>query len=91
MEYLATVIAAGQIAAALAVMTGLFTALGQGRIAASAIESIARQPEAAGSIRGTMILGLAMAETAGIYGLLISIILLFANPLVNTFLQYATF
>jgi len=47
------------------------------------------QPEAAGSIQSTMFIGLAMAETSGIYGLLIAIILLFANPLIPIYLQNA--
>jgi F-type H+-transporting ATPase subunit c len=34
-----------------------------------------------------MFIGMALAETGGIYGLLIAIILLFANPLVNTFIS----
>lgn len=87
MENLALVMAYGQIAAALAVLTASFTAIGQGNIAAKAIESIARQPEARGTITSTMFIGLAMAETGGIYGLLIAIILLFANPLVGQFVS----
>ena len=82
MTSLAIVVAAGQIAAALALLNGAFTALGQGRIAASALEAMARQPEAAGSVRGTMIVGLAIAETSAIYGLLIALLLMFANPLI---------
>ncbi len=84
---LAFVIAIAHISAVVALLNGLFTTFGQANIAARAIESIARQPEAADSIRGTMFIGLAMAETSGIYGLLIAIIMLFANPLVNIFLQ----
>ena len=83
------VIAASQIAAAIALLTGLFTSIGQGNIVSTAIEAMARQPEAAGNVRTTMFIGLAMAETGGIYGLLISIILLFANPLVQMFLDNA--
>jgi len=78
---LAFILALGQIGAAIAVLTGSFTAIGQGAVASKAIESIARQPEARGTITSTMFIGLAMAETGGIYGLLIAIILLFANPL----------
>lgn len=89
MEHLATVIVAGQYAAAMAVFAGLLTTLGQGQIAAKAIESIARQPEARGSISQSMIVGLAMAETNGIYGLVVSMLLLFANPLVNRFVDIA--
>jgi len=87
MEYVATVIVAAQFAAALAVMAGLLTALGQGQVAAKAIESIARQPEAQGTIRQSMIIGLAMAETNGIFGLVVSMILLFANPLLTRFVD----
>ena len=79
---LAFILAIGQIAAALAVLNGMFTAVGQGNVASNAIQAIARQPEARGTITSTMFIGLAMSETSGIYGLLISIILLFANPLV---------
>lgn len=85
---LAFIIAAAQIAAAIALLNGLLTTLGQGKIAATAIEAIARQPEASGSVRSTMFISLALAETSGIYGLLIAIILLFANPLVTVYLNY---
>ncbi len=84
---LAFVIAIAQISAAFALFNGFITTLGQSKIVVAAIESIARQPEASGDIRGTMFIGLAMAETSGIYGLLIAIIMLFANPLVNIYLQ----
>ena len=89
MEHLATIIVAGQYAAALAVFAGIITTLGQGRIASAAIESIARQPEARGSISTSMIIGLAMAETNGIYGLVVSMLLLFANPLITRFVNVA--
>jgi len=52
-------------------------ALGQGRAAGSALEGIARQPEAAGKIQTAMIIGLALIESLVIYALLISLILLF--------------
>jgi len=84
---LAFIIAVAQFSSAIALLNGLLTTLGQGNIVAKAIESIARQPEAADSIRGTMFIGLAMGETSGIYGLIIAIILLFANPLVNIYIQ----
>lgn len=83
-ETLANVISVVHIAAAIALLNGVTTTFGQAKIVAQAIESIARQPEAADSIRSAMFVGLAMAETSGIYGLLIAIIMLFANPLVNT-------
>jgi F-type H+-transporting ATPase subunit c len=80
---LANVISVVHIAAAIALLNGLFTTFGQSKIIVQAIESIARQPEAADSIRSAMFVGLAMAETSGIYGLLIAIIMLYANPLVD--------
>jgi len=89
MEHLAFVMALAQIAAAIALLNGALTTLGQGNVASKAIESMARQPEARGSITSTMFIGLAMAETSGIYGLLIAIILLFANPLVARFIELA--
>ena len=86
---LAFIIAIAHIAASVALLNGLITTIGQGKIAVAAIESMARQPEAAGSIRTTMFISLAMGETSGIYGLLIAIIMLFANPLIPIYLQYA--
>ena len=83
---LAMVIATGQIAAALALWTGILTTIGQANIASKAIESIARQPEARGAVTSTMFIGLAVAETGGIYGLLIAILLIFVNPLVDKFI-----
>ncbi|MEA4969988.1 MAG: ATP synthase F0 subunit C [Candidatus Pelethousia sp.] len=87
-DSLSFIIAVAHIAAALALLNGVLTTIGQGKIVVQAIESIARQPEAAGDIRSTMFIGLAMGETSGIYGLLIAIIMLFANPLVSLYLQH---
>lgn len=83
MADLALLLGLVHIAAAIALLNGLLTTFGQAKIAAQAIESIGRQPEAADDIRATMFVGLAMSETSGIYGLLIAIIMLFANPLVD--------
>lgn len=51
--------------------------LGQGRAAAAALDGIARNPGAAGQIRGPMILGLALIESLVIYALIIAFILAF--------------
>ena len=83
----AFVIAAAQLSAAIALLNGILTTIGQGNVASHAIEAIARQPEAAGAVQAPMFIGLAMAETSGIYGLLIAIIMLFANPLVSLYTQ----
>lgn len=73
-----SIITAG-FALALAALGG---ALGQGRAVASAAEAIARNPGAAGDIRGALILGLVLIESLVIYVLLISLILFFLNPFV---------
>ena len=55
-------------------------ALGQGRAIASAAEAIARNPGAAGEIRGVLILGLVLIESLVIYVLLVTLILFFIKP-----------
>jgi len=55
--------------------------IGQGHGTGRAAEAVGRQPEAKGDIQQVMILGLAMTETSGIYGLIVALILLFLNPL----------
>ena len=78
MDY-AIIKAACAIAAGICMGVGsIGPALGEGRIVATALEGMARQPEAAGNLRTNMILGCAITETTGIYSLLISFLLLFA-------------
>ena len=84
---LAIVISVAHIAAAIALLNGITTTFGQAKICAQAIESMARQPEAADSIR-VPCLSVWPWETSGIYGLLIAIIMLFANPLIDILLTY---
>lgn len=75
------IIAAGSaVGAGLAVMTGIGPGIGQGFAAGKGTEAVGNQPEAKGDIMSTMLLGCAVAESTGIYGLVIAIILLFANP-----------
>ena len=57
-----------------------FGALAQARGLAAAAEGIARNPSAAGEIRGVLILGLVLIESLVIYVLLISLILFFIKP-----------
>ncbi|QHA15327.1 F0F1 ATP synthase subunit A (plasmid) [Cereibacter sphaeroides] len=76
-----TVQIASILGAAFAVGIGsLGPALGEGRAVAAAMEAIARQPEAAGTLSRTLFVGLAMIETMAIYCLVIALLLLFANP-----------
>ena len=64
---------------ALAFAAGL-AALAQGRAVSAAAEAIARNPGAAGDIRGSLLLGLVLIESLAIYVLLISLILFFLKP-----------
>ena len=52
--------------------------IGEGIAVSKALEGMARQPEATSTMRTNMILGCAIAETTGIYSLLISFLILFA-------------
>ena len=71
------------IAAAIAVSFGAIgPALAEGRAVAAAMDAIARQPEAAGTVSRTLFVGLAMIETMAIYCLVIALLLLYANPFV---------
>lgn len=74
MAYLVALVIAIGFGVPVAVLSG---AIGQGKAASSALEGIARQPEAAGKIQTAMIIGLALIESLVIYALLISLILLF--------------
>lgn len=58
-------------------IAALGPALGQGFAAGKAVEAVGRQPEATKQIRSVMLLGQAMAETTGIYALLVAILLIF--------------
>lgn len=60
-------------------------ALGQGRAVSSALDAIARQPDASDRISRTLFVGLAMIESIAIYCLVIGLILLFANPFSRLF------
>ncbi|ACO78181.1 F0F1 ATP synthase subunit C [Azotobacter vinelandii CA] len=72
------------LGAALAVSFGaLGPALAEGRAVAAAMDAIARQPEAAGTLSRTLFVGLAMIETMAIYCLVVAVLLLFANPFVH--------
>ncbi len=54
--------------------------IGQGLAVKGSVEGIARNPEASGKITVTLLIGLAMIESLTIYALVISLILIYANP-----------
>ena len=67
------------LGAGIAMIAGLGPGIGQGIAASKGAEAVGRNPEAAGKIRSIMVLGIAMAETTGIYALIIALILIFTN------------
>ncbi|MBZ4195610.1 ATP synthase F0 subunit C [Mycoplasma sp. CH-Wi4] len=62
----------------LAMFGGVGVGLGQGLAAGRAAEAVGRNPEAAGKIRTMMLVGQAVSESAAIYSLVVSILLMFA-------------
>lgn len=67
------------IGAAIAVFTGIGAGLGIGIATGKATEAIARQPEAAGQIRSSLLLGCALAEATAIYGFVIGLVVIFVR------------
>lgn len=61
----------------------MFPALSEGKAVASALQSVAQQPDAAPTITRTLFVGLAMIESTAIYCFVVSMILIFANPFWN--------
>lgn len=61
-------------------------ALGEARAVAEALRGIAQQPDEANTITRTLFVSLALIESTAIYCLVISLILIFANPFWNEFL-----
>ena len=83
----ALILACSAIGAGLAMIAGVGPGIGQGYAAGKAAEAVGRQPEAQSDVVRTMLLGAAVAETTGIYGLIVAIILLFANPLITKYME----
>lgn len=81
MDAKAFVLGMSALAAGICTLSGLGSGLGQGIAAGKAAEAVGRQPEARGAIMSTMLVGCAVAETCSVYGLIIALILLMANPL----------
>ena len=76
----AIVMAGSAIGAGPAMIAGIGPGIGQGFAAGKAAEAVGRQPEAKGDVTSTMLFGCAVAESTGIYGLVIALLLLFVDP-----------
>ena len=80
----ALVLAFSAIGAGLAMIAGIGPGIGQGFAAGKAAEAMGKNPKDGGKPATlVMLLGAAVAETSGIFSLVIAIIMLFANPLIN--------
>ena len=64
------------IGAGIAVLTGIGAGIGIGMATSKAVEAIARQPEAAGKINSTLIIGCALAEATAIYCFVIALMII---------------
>ena len=79
------VAACSAIGAGIAMIAGIGPGVGQGIAAGFGASAVGRNPGAKGNIMSTMLLGQAVAETTGLYGFAVAIILLFANPFLGRF------
>lgn len=92
-----TEITADVIIAAISIFTAGLTmavgsiapALGEARALSDALSAIAQQPDEAPTLTRTLFVGLAMVESTAIYCLVLSMILIFANPFWNHFVGQA--
>ena len=76
----AIVLGCSAIGAGLAMIAGIGPGIGEGYAVGKACEAIGRQPECKGQVTSTMLLGCAVAETTGIYGLVVALLLIFLKP-----------
>ena len=81
------ILACSAIGAGLAMIAGIGPGVGQGIAAGQGAAAVGRNPGAKGDVTTTMLLGQAVAETTGLYSLVIALILLYANPMLSRFLK----
>ena len=68
------------LGAGIAMIAGIGPGIGEGNAVSKACEAIGRQPESKSAVTSTMIMGCAIAETTGIYALVVAILLIFVAP-----------
>lgn len=68
------------LGAGTAMIAGIGPGIGEGNAVAKACEAIGRQPESKSAVTSTMLMGCAVAETTGLYALIIAILLIFVAP-----------
>ena len=77
---IAIILCACALGAGIAMIAGIGPGIGEGNAVAKACEAIGRQPECKGPVTTTMLMGCAVAETTGLYALVIAILLIFVAP-----------
>ena len=68
------------LGAGIAMIAGIGPGIGEGNALAKACEAIGRQPESKSDVTSTLIMGCAIAETTGLYALIVAILLIFVAP-----------
>ena len=68
------------------IRAGIGPGIGEGNAAAAACEAVGRQPECKSDVTSTLILGVALSETTGIYGFVTGLLLIFLAP--GMFMNY---
>ena len=79
----AFVLGMSALGAGIGMIAGLGPGIGQGYAGGQGAAAVGRNPGAQGNVTATMLLGQAVAETTGLYSLVVALILIFANPLVG--------
>lgn len=74
------IMAFSALGAGVAVCSGIGPGIGQGIAAGHGAAAVGRNPGAKGDIMSTMLLGQAVAETTGLYGLVVALLLMFVKP-----------
>jgi F-type H+-transporting ATPase subunit c len=84
MNQMGSFVTISTVIAGIAIAVGVVgPAFAMGRSIASALDALARQPEAENAITRTLFIGLAMIESLAIYTLVIVLVILFRNPLIS--------
>lgn len=74
------ILGACALGAGMAMIAGIGPGIGEGNAVAKACEAIGRQPECRSQVTTTMLMGCAVAETTGLYALVIAVLLIFVAP-----------
>ena len=81
------ILACSAIGAGLAMIAGIGPGVGQGIAAGHGASAVGRNPGAKSDVTSTMLLGQAVAETTGLYGLVVALLLMYGNPMLAKFLK----